>query len=440
MSSAARRVIIAPDSFKGSATAVEVAEALAAGWRGVRPGDDVVLAPMADGGEGTVDAFAVAVPEAQRHTLTVVGPDDRPVETSWLLLPDGSAVVELASASGITLLDPLRPLTAHTRGFGRAIAAALDAGAQALLLAIGGSSSTDGGVGALRELGARFLTVSGHDLGDGGGALHELAVVDRHALRPVPAGGARILSDVTNPLLGDSGAAHVFGPQKGATLDDVLRLDDGLRHLAAHLDADPEEAGTGAAGGTGFGLLAWGARLAPAAAVGRRSGLPARRRRRTSSLTGEGRFDAVDGGQGPPPYLLGLAGGGARALLVAGAIQAPTTAFAAAAALAHRAGRLRGGGHRRPAAAPARRRGGARARLLSGASRTAGGSVARPRRTLPRPRGCRWSGLASTYGPGSATTPTCSGRPVPAHPPIGHADTPGSVVPREPVPTLHSGG
>ncbi|MCJ1672106.1 glycerate kinase [Rathayibacter sp. VKM Ac-2929] len=340
MSSGARRVIIAPDSFKGSATAVEVAEALAEGWRGVRPDDELVLAPMADGGEGTVDAFAVAVPEAERHALTVVGPDDRPVETAWLLLPDGTAVVELASASGITLLDPLRPLTAHTRGFGRAIAAALDAGARALLLAIGGSSSTDGGVGALRELGARFLTVSGHDLGDGGGALHELAVVDRHALRPVPAGGARILSDVTNPLLGDSGAAHVFGPQKGATVDDVLRLDDGLRHLAAHLDADPEEAGTGAAGGTGFGLLAWGARLAPgSAAVGEALGLPALVAGADVVLTGEGRFDAQSMAGKVPSYLLGLAeAAGARTMLVAGAIQAPTAAFAAAGSLTEAAG------------------------------------------------------------------------------------------------------
>lgn len=340
MSSGALRVIIAPDSFKGSATAVEVAEALAEGWRGVRPDDELVLAPMADGGEGTVDAFAVAVPEAERHALTVVGPDDRPVETAWLLLPDGTAVVELASASGITLLDPLRPLTAHTRGFGRAIAAALDAGAQSLLLAIGGSSSTDGGVGALRELGARFLTVSGHDLGDGGGALHELAVVDRHALRPVPVGGARILSDVTNPLLGDSGAAHVFGPQKGASVDDVLRLDDGLRHLAAHLDADPEEAGTGAAGGTGFGLLAWGARLAPgSAAVGEALGLPALVAGADVVLTGEGRFDAQSMAGKVPSYLLGLAeAAGARTMLVAGAIQAPVTAFAAAGSLTEAAG------------------------------------------------------------------------------------------------------
>lgn len=288
MSRAALKVVVAPDSFKGSATAVEVAEAIATGWQQERPGDRVVLAPMADGGEGTVEAFALAAPQAQRHVLTVPGPDDRPALAQWLLLQDGTAVVELASASGITLLDPLRPLSAHTRGFGRAIAAALDVGARALLLAIGGSASTDGGVGALRELGARFLTVSGHELGDGGGALHELAFIDRHALRSVPCAGAIVLSDVTNPLLGDSGAAQVFGPQKGASLDDVLRLDAGLRHLAAHLDADPEAAGAGAAGGTGFGLLAWGARLAPGAAVvGDALGLPMRVAGADVVITGE---------------------------------------------------------------------------------------------------------------------------------------------------------
>ncbi|PPF26448.1 glycerate kinase [Rathayibacter tritici] len=336
----ALRVVVAPDSFKGSASAVEVARALAEGWSAERPGDEVVLAPMADGGEGTVEAFGLAVPGAQRHSTVVPGPDDRPVNADWLLLPDGAAVVELASASGISLLDSLRPLTAHTRSFGRAIAAALDEGAHSLLLAIGGSASTDGGVGALRELGARFTTLSGHDLGDGGGALMELTGVDLRGLRPLPLGGAVVLSDVTAPLLGDSGAARVFGPQKGAGPEDVLRLDGGLRHLAAHLDADPDAPGAGAAGGTGFGLLAWGARLAPGAdAVGRAVGLPALLTGADVVITGEGRFDAQSAAGKVPSYVLGLAeAAGARALLVAGAITAPTTGFSAAGSLTEAAG------------------------------------------------------------------------------------------------------
>ncbi|NQX10807.1 glycerate kinase [Microbacteriaceae bacterium VKM Ac-2855] len=340
MSIAARRIVIAPDSFKGSASAVEVASALAEGWRSVHPHDEIVLAPMADGGEGTVDAFAVAVPGSVRNAVTVTGPDGAAVSTEWLMLPDGAAVVELASASGITLLHPLAPLTAHTRGFGHAIAAALDGGATSLLLAIGGSASTDGGVGALRELGARFLDVNGHDIGEGGEALHDLADVELAGLRPVPRGGARILSDVTNPLLGDSGAAHVFGPQKGASIDDVLRLDDGLRHLASHLDADAEAAGAGAAGGTGFGLLAWGARLAAgSAAVGEALGLAGIVAGADVVLTGEGRFDAQSMAGKVPSYVLSLAAdAGASVGLVAGAVQAPTDAFAAAIALVDVAG------------------------------------------------------------------------------------------------------
>ncbi|QHC54838.1 glycerate kinase [Rathayibacter tanaceti] len=335
----ALRVVVAPDSFKGSATAVEVAQALAAGWRAARPGDEVVLAPMADGGEGTVAVFAAAVPDARRNAVAVPGPAGRPIVAEWLLLPDGTAVVELASASGMTL-GPLRPLTAHTRGFGRVIAAALDAGARSLLLAIGGSASTDGGVGALRELGARFLTLSGHEVGDGGGSLLDLAVVERRALRPVPAGGVQVLCDVTNPLLGDAGAARVFGPQKGARPEEVVRLDAGLRHLAGRLDADPEAAGAGAAGGTGFGLLAWGARLVPGAAVvGEALGLPVLVAGADIVITGEGRFDAqTDAGKVPAAVLRLAEAAGARTLLVAGSIQAPTTAFAGSVSLTEAAG------------------------------------------------------------------------------------------------------
>ncbi|PPF31610.1 glycerate kinase [Rathayibacter sp. AY1A3] len=334
------RVVVAPDSFKGSASAVEVARAIAEGWSAARAGDEIVLAPMADGGEGTVEAFALAVPGSQRRPVVVPGPDDRPVRAWWLLLPDGTAVVELASTSGITLLDPLRPLTAHTRGFGRAIAAALDAGAHALLLAIGGSASTDGGVGALRELGARFSTASGRDLGEGGGALPALAAADLRALRPLPPGGAVVLSDVATPLLGDSGAARVFGPQKGAGPEDVLLLESGLRRLAAHLDADPDAPGSGAAGGTGFGLLAWGARPTSGAdAVGRAIGLPALLAGTDVVITGEGRFDAQSAAGKVPVHVLALAeAAGARTLLVAGAIAGPTPGFTAAVSLTEAAG------------------------------------------------------------------------------------------------------
>ncbi|MCX7520819.1 glycerate kinase [Microbacterium sp. STN6] len=342
------RILIAPDSFKGSATATEVAQAIAAGWGLARPHDDVRLMPMADGGEGTLDAFEVAVPAARRIRVTVQGPDERPVEASWLLLPPspeapaGTGVVELACTSGITLLDPLRPLTAHTFGFGQAIASALDHGVSRLLLALGGSASTDGGAGALTALGARLLDENGRQLAFGGAALNDVARVDTAGLRPLPPSGALILSDVTNPLLGPLGAAAVFGPQKGADAAELALLESGLARLAALMPADSATPGAGAAGGTGFGLLAWGARLAPgSAAVGDALGLPAAAAGADVLVTGEGRFDAQSAAGKVPAYASALAkASGARAMLVAGGIEAPTDDFAAAVSLVELAGGL----------------------------------------------------------------------------------------------------
>jgi len=228
------RVVIAPDSFKGTIDARSAAAAIAEGWASVRPADEVRLVPMADGGEGTLEVLAV--PGARRIPVRVTGPDDREVEAVVLLLPDGTGVVELASTSGITLLDRLRPLQAHTRGFGAAIGAVLDAGAVGLLLTIGGSASTDGGAGALRELGARFLDARGREVPDGAAGLLELEAVDLTGLRPVPPGGVRVVTDVTSPLLGPGGAAAVYGPQKGASPDDVVELE--RRLAAAREEAD----------------------------------------------------------------------------------------------------------------------------------------------------------------------------------------------------------
>ncbi len=232
------RVVIAPDSFKGSATATEVAAAIAAGWRRVRPADQVRTCPMGDGGEGTLEAFAATSPTAQRIPVVVTGPDDQPVTATYLLLEDGTAVVELAGTSGIELTDRRRPLRTHTRGFGQAIAHALRNGASGLVLAIGGSGSTDGGVGMLRELGARFYAADGSDIGDGGGALAKLDRVDLSDLAPLPSRGVQILSDVTSPLLGPTGAAQMFGPQKGADSAQVAQLEQGLARLGAQLGVD----------------------------------------------------------------------------------------------------------------------------------------------------------------------------------------------------------
>ncbi|WP_020075556.1 glycerate kinase [Cryocola sp. 340MFSha3.1] len=338
-------IVVAPDSFKGSASAAEVAAALAEGWASERPGDRVVLAPMADGGEGTLDAFEAAVPGAVRHPVRVVGPDDAEVDASWLMLPDGTAVVELAETSGLGRMPRLAPFAAHTVGFGQAIADALQSGAGSLLLAIGGSASTDGGAGALTALGARFVDAAGRDIPRGNRGLASLARADLSGLAALPVGGARILSDVTSPLLGPLGAAAVFGPQKGAGEGDVPVLEAGLRRLAETLRAagaatDPDEPGAGAAGGTGFGLLVWGARMAPgAAAVGEALGLPSTIAAADAVVTGEGRFDTQSASGKVPTYVAGLArDAGARVLLAAGSIQAPTAGFADAVALADLAG------------------------------------------------------------------------------------------------------
>lgn len=342
------RVILAPDSFKGSATATEAASALAEGWASVRPDDTLRLMPMADGGEGTLDAFEAAVPGARRLPVTVTGPADRAVEASWLLLPAtdaapaGTGVVELACTSGLTLLDGLRPLDAHTVGFGQAIAAALDHGVSRLLLALGGSSSTDGGAGALAALGARFLDAHGDAIPLGGAGLGVLAVADLVGLRAVPVGGALVLSDVTNPLLGPLGAASVFGAQKGADAAQRSALEAGLARLAGLLPAEVSAPGAGAAGGTGFGLLAWGAEMAPgSAAVGEALGLPAAVVGADVVVTGEGRFDAQSAAGKVPAYVAALArAAGARAMLVAGGIEAPTDGFVAARSLIEVAGGL----------------------------------------------------------------------------------------------------
>lgn len=358
-------VVVAPDSFKGSATAAAIAEALADGWRSVREGDRVVLAPMADGGEGTLDAFSVAVPGAVRHPARVAGPDGSAVDASWLELPDGTAVVELAETSGIGLLDALAPFDAHTTGFGQAIAAALDAGATRLLLAIGGSASTDGGAGALTALGARVLDSAGQPVAPGNRGLASVARVDLSGLRALPAGGAHILSDVTSPLLGPAGAAAVFGPQKGASAADVVLLEAGLeRFVAAVASAggvdpatpgagaaggfgrdlrslvDPATPGAGAAGGAGYGLLLWGGSLsAGSTAVGEAIGLPELIASADAVVTGEGRFDSQSAAGKVPDYVSGLARtADVPAFLAAGSIVAEPTAFAASAELASLAG------------------------------------------------------------------------------------------------------
>ncbi|MEN3301652.1 glycerate kinase [Pseudonocardia sp.] len=246
-------VLVAPDKFKGSLTAPEVAAHLAAGLR--EAGHRAVELPVADGGEGTLDAALAA--GFRRHPVTVTGPTGKPVDAA-IALRDGTAVVELAAASGLALLpDGSEPMRASSRGTGELVAAALDAGARRIVLGVGGSAGTDGGAGLLSALGARITDASGRELPDGGAALAHADAVDLGGLDPrLGDVGIVLASDVDNPLLGPAGAAAVYGPQKGATPEDVVLLDAALARFAGLVAPDGATLpGAGAAGGVGFAAL-----------------------------------------------------------------------------------------------------------------------------------------------------------------------------------------
>jgi glycerate kinase len=295
------RVLVCPDKFRGTLTARQAAEAIEHGWRGERPGDTLDLAPLADGGEGTLDVLAPADdPATTRIRRRVTGPLGDPVDAE-LGVHNGVAIVEMARASGAELLTPARrdPLRTTTYGTGELMAAALEAGVTQVLVCLGGSATNDGGVGMAMALGGRFLDAQGREIARGGGGLADLATID---LGPVHARWRAVevigVTDVDNPLCGPTGASAVFGPQKGATPDDAWELDRALTHLAAvaarDLGADrSREPGAGAAGGLGFGLLAFlGARLRPGIDVVMEAvGLPGRLRGADLVITGEGSFD-----------------------------------------------------------------------------------------------------------------------------------------------------
>jgi glycerate kinase len=345
----ARRIVFAPDSFKGSISARAAARALADGWLSVHPRDEVTLAPMADGGEGTLDAFEAAVRGATRIPVSVSGPGGAAVPATWLLLPPdegaqhGTGVVELAGTSGIELLGSERlPWTAHTRGFGQAILAALDSGVSRLVLGIGSSASTDAGMGMLSELGARFTDDRGEAVADGAAGLARVHRADLSGVRATPEGGVVVLCDVTNPLFGPDGAASVFGPQKGMTPADVVEADAALHRFSQLMPGDPGASGAGAAGGVGFALRAWGAEIiSGAAAVSALTGLDAAIPLADFVLTGEGSFDAQSASGKAPHLIARLAReAGVAVGLVAGRIEqaAALDGFAATASLVELAG------------------------------------------------------------------------------------------------------
>ena len=308
------KIVIAPDKFKGSLPAAEVAAAIVAGVRIEWPEAELVTVPVADGGDGTVDAAVAA--GLERVPVTVDGPTGEPVHTSYARRGE-VAVIELAGACGLMRLPGGRraPLAASSFGCGQVLAAALEAGARRIILGVGGSASTDGGTGLLQALGARVFGARGEPLGRGGAALRDVAALDLAGLHPALRGGSVTLAtDVANPLTGPDGAAEVYGPQKGASPEQVIELASGLRRWAAVVaeatGTDWSRApGSGAAGGVGsiavqlaakagatvIGLARAGGDGAPRAAVGLL----------------EQELGLLGGGPAAPPLgalLLGLAG------------------------------------------------------------------------------------------------------------------------------------
>ena len=295
------KIVIAPDSYKESLSALEVAQAVEAGFRQVFPDADYVLVPVADGGEGTVDAM-VAATGGRKETVTVSGSLGEPVEAFYGLTGDGdTAVIEMAAASGLALVPPDRrnPLLTNSRGTGELIRAALDAGARRFILGIGGSATNDGGAGMVQALGVRLLDLEGRELDGSGGDLARLERIDVSALDPRLAEcRIEVACDVDNPLTGARGASAVFGPQKGATPEMVQALDANLARLARIVERDLGVAvdavpGAGAAGGMGAAMLAFfGATLKPGIEIVTAAvDLDDHVRDADLVITGEGRID-----------------------------------------------------------------------------------------------------------------------------------------------------
>jgi len=264
------KIVVAPDKFKGSLPATQVAAAIAAGLRAGLPGAEVITIPVADGGEGTVEAAVAA--GFERVPVTAAGPTGDPVRASYARRGE-VAVVELACVCGLARLPGgpssprAAPLTASSFGAGEVLRAALEAGARRIILGVGGSASTDGGAGLLQALGARVLDAGGEPVRTGGpalggGGLRDVATLDLSGLHPgLRAAEVILAADVDNPLTGPDGAAEVYGPQKGASPAEVALLDEGLRRwtavVAAATGTDWSRApGAGAAGGVGFAALA----------------------------------------------------------------------------------------------------------------------------------------------------------------------------------------
>lgn len=332
------RVLLAPDKFKGTLTAAEVAGHLSTGLRSVLPEMEVVVVPVADGGDGTLAAAVAA--GFTRVPVAATGPTGMPCASAYGVRGT-EAVVELAEVSGLAQLPGRQaaPLLATSRGTGELIAAALDGGARRVVVAVGGSACTDGGAGLLEALGATIRTAAGERVRAGGAGLLDARRLDLGGLHPGLAAAELVVAcDVDNPLTGSRGAAAVYGPQKGAGPEEVELLDSALTHwadLVAEATGRDERwtPGAGAAGGVGFGLLAvLGATTRPGAElVFELTGLPDAVAGADLVVTGEGSLDAQTLHGKAPAAVAALARDkGVRAVAVAGQVTLTAVELAAA--------------------------------------------------------------------------------------------------------------
>jgi len=332
------KIVIAPNALKGSLCADEAADALAAGCHQACPHAELVVLPVADGGDGLIRVLTHALQASPLYRL-VTGPLGQPVEATWLYSHENrTAVVEMAASAGLALLDPekLAPMTASTRGVGELILAALDEGAQQILLGIGGSATSDGGMGMAQALGVMFRDSQGNILEAGGSHLIEIAEIDitdlDTRLREVQ---IQVICDVDNPLLGTRGAAKVFAPQKGADVAQVAQLEAGLAHFADLLNSSLGKdvrnfPGAGAAGGLGAGAIAFlDAELQPGAElVLELLNFDDTLKGADLVITAEGRLDAQTAfGKAPAAVARRARSAGIPCIAIAGSIGADTDAL-----------------------------------------------------------------------------------------------------------------
>jgi glycerate kinase len=294
------KVIAAIDSFKGSMTSMEAGNAVKKGILAAKPDAEVVVNPLADGGEGTVDALIEGL-GAKKIPVTVAGPLGEKVSCYYGFLEETkTAVMEMASAAGITLVTKKDPLRASTYGVGEMIADALKRGCKNFMIGIGGSATNDGGIGMLKALGFEFFDEDGNDVGEGAAALAKIEVIQTENKNPLLSGAKfQIACDVKNSLCGKQGATYIFGPQKGVTEEQKSKVDEAMKHYAdvtkESLGCDFADCeGAGAAGGLGYAFLSYlaGELIPGVELILQATGLEEKMKNADVVVTGEGRLDA----------------------------------------------------------------------------------------------------------------------------------------------------